>query len=136
VFARLLNKIVGVLARVGLGPSYIRLLRVRGRRTGKVFSTPVNLLEFRGRYYLVGGRGHTHWSRNAAAVGVVELVRGRQSRRYHVVPVTDDARLEILKAYLEAYANTVQRFFSVRAGSPPDSFRAIADRHPVFELKI
>ena len=136
VFARLLNKTVGMLVRIGLGPSYIRLLRVQGRRTGKVYSTPVNVLEFRGRHYLVGGRGHTGWSRNAAALGVVDLVRGRHRQRFRLVPVTDDAKLEILKAYLDAYSKTVQRFFSVAAGSPVESFRTIADRHPVFELKV
>jgi hypothetical protein len=99
-----------------------------------MFSTPVNLLEFGGRYYLVGGRGHTAWSRNAAAIGNVELVRGRHARRYRAVTITGEPKLEVLKAYLDAYPTTVQKFFAVRAGSPPESFRIIADRHPVFEL--
>jgi len=132
---RAMNKVVGLLVRIGIGPSYLRLLRVQGRKTGKIYSTPVNLLEFRGRYYLVGGRGHTGWSRNAATAATVALVRGRNTRRYNVLPISDDRRLEILKAYLDEYRNTVQRFFAIPAGSSPEAFRSIADRHPVFELR-
>src|SRR5262245_36825742 len=131
---RAMNRVVGLLARLGVGPSYIHLLKVKGRTTGKVYSTAVNLLEFRGRLFLVGGRGHTSWSKNARAVGSVELVRGRRSRSYVVTPVNGDLKLEILKAYLDEYRGTVQRFFAVQAGSPAEAFRSIADRHPVFEL--
>jgi hypothetical protein len=45
-----------------------------------------------------------------------------------------DQRPEILAAYLNQYARQVQRFFSVKAGSPLEAFAGIADRHPVFEL--
>src|SRR5262245_21662011 len=72
---RFMNKTIGLAVRFGLAPRYMYLLRVRGRRSGNVYSTPVNLLEFKGHRYLVGGRGHTAWSRNAAAVGEVTLIR-------------------------------------------------------------
>jgi hypothetical protein len=42
---------------LGLPPHY--LLQVRGRRTGRVYSTPVNVLDLRGRRFLVAGRGRT-----------------------------------------------------------------------------
>src|SRR5579863_7446653 len=73
VFERLMNKTVGALARLGLGPSYLHILEVRGRSSGKLYSTPVNLLEIGERCYLVGGRGHTAWSKNASVVGHVTL---------------------------------------------------------------
>lgn len=130
-----MNKTLGVIARLGLGPRYMHLLQVRGRRTGRIYSTPVNLMEFRGKHYLVGGRGHTAWSRNARSVGTATLIRGSSSREFQVVEIPDDGKPEILKAYLETYRGTVQRFFAVGAGAPADAFGAIADRHPVFELR-
>jgi hypothetical protein len=36
--------------------------------------------------------------------------------------------------YLDSYKSAVQRFFPVRAGSPPSAFRDIASSYPVFEL--
>jgi len=131
-----MNRCIGIFARLGVGPAYLRLLEVRGRKTGKLYSTPVNLLNLNGRQYLVGGRGHTGWSKNASSSGEVTLRRGRGSYRYRVIPVPAPMKPPILKAYVQEYSNTVQRFFAVRADSPVDAFAAIADSHPVFELQL
>ena len=133
-FERAMNKTVGLLARLGIGPRYLHQLRVKGRRSGKVYTTPVNLLELNGHRYLVGGRGHSTWSKNVSAVGNVTLVRGTIAKAYRAVSIPDESKPKILKAYLEEYRNTVQRFFSVPAGSPLEAFRVIAQQHPVFEL--
>jgi deazaflavin-dependent oxidoreductase (nitroreductase family) len=132
----LLNKAVGVLSRLGLGPRYIHVLEVQGRRTGKTYSTPVNVLELNRRRFLVGGRGHSTWSKNAQANGIVTLRRGRTSQRFRVIAMPDNEKPQIIKAYLEEYPRTVQRFFTVPAGSPVDAFAAIAHKHPVFELVV
>ena len=132
----LINKAIGLLARLGVGPAYMHLLEVRGRRSGKTYTTPVNLIDLNGRRYLVGARGHTAWSKNAAVAGVVTLRRGFQSQQYRVVPVSDELKPEILKAYLDRYRRDVQRFFAVSAGSPVGAFAAIANMHPVFELRL
>jgi deazaflavin-dependent oxidoreductase (nitroreductase family) len=133
-FERFMNKAIGVVARLGFAPRYVYLLEVRGRRTGKIYSTPVNVLDFKGRRFLVGGRGHATWSKNAAASGEVTLIRGKKVQRLRAVPIPDDEKPEILRAYLNEYRQTVQRFFSVPASSPLEAFRTIAERHPVFEL--
>jgi hypothetical protein len=130
----LINKAIGLLALLGIGPAYLRLLKVQGRRSGKIYTTPVNILELHGHRYLVGARGHTAWSKNASAVGIVTLRRGFRSERFRVLPLADAVKPEILKAYLDRYKRDVQRFFAVPAGSNVDAFRAIANRHPVFEL--
>jgi deazaflavin-dependent oxidoreductase (nitroreductase family) len=131
---RIMNKAVGLAARFGFAPRYVYLLQVRGRKTGRIYSTPVNVLELNGRHYLVGGRGHTGWSKNAAAAGEVMMVRGKNAQRYRIVELPDDQKPEILRAYLIQYRRTVQRFFSVTASSPLEAFRTIVNQHPVFEL--
>jgi len=131
---RALNKTIGLAARLGLVPRYMYLLEVRGRKTGKIYSTPVNLLAFNGRHYLVGPRGHSAWSKNVAAAGRVALVRGNSRQQYRVIELPDDQKPEILRAYVNEYRHTVQRFFAVPGASPVEAFRAIADRHPVFEV--
>ena len=42
---RVFNRIFGFLVGLGLGFSYNHLLQVRGRKSGKIYSTPIDLLE-------------------------------------------------------------------------------------------
>ena len=108
---RIFNKVFGLLVGLGLAPSYNYLVQVRGRKTGRVYAAPVNLLEIGGRRFLVAPGGRTQWIRNAEAAGE-----------------------EILKTYLDRFKLAVQRYFPVPAGSDAGAFREIADRYPVFEL--
>jgi len=131
---RILNTIFGALVRLGLGARHNYLVEVRGRKTGRVYSTPVNILEFRGRRFLVAPRGRTQWVRNAEAAGQVVLAKGRSRQAFRIRAVPNEEKPEILKAYLDRFRLTVQRYFPLPAGSEPRAFRDIADRYPVFEL--
>ena len=131
---RTFNKVFGLLVGLGLGLRHNFLLQVRGRKTGRVYSTPVNVLDLGGRRFLVAPRGRTQWVRNAEAVGEVTLKRGREARTLRLRPVPDGEKPKILKEYLDRFRTTVQRYFPVRAGSGPEAFTEIASRYPVFEL--
>jgi F420H(2)-dependent quinone reductase len=50
---RLVNAVVRVRLRVGVGPSHTSLLTVTGRRSGRLYTTPVTLVEDGGRRWLV-----------------------------------------------------------------------------------
>ena len=128
------NRAFGFLVGLGIAPGYMQLLQVRGRKTGHVYSTPVNLLQVGGKPYLVAPRGRTQWVRNAEATGEIVLKRGSVRRKYRLRCVSDSEKREILKLYLESYKSAVQRYFPVPAGSPVVAFREIASNYPVFEL--
>jgi len=132
--ARAVNRLYGLLASLGCAPAYSFLLLTTGRKTGATHSTPVNLLRYNGKLYLVGTRGYTQWSRNALAAGTVTLKRGRTSRRFRAQVVHEGEKAEILKAYVTRFNWMARRFFPVPAESPARSFAAIAPRYPVFEL--
>ena len=131
---RFFNRLMGRALRLGFAPGYMRLLEVRGRKSGKTFTTPVNVLDFKGRRWLVAARGETAWARNARAAGHVVLRRGASTESLIVRELDDADKPEIIKAFLDRFASQVQRFFDVPAGSPADAFRATATRTPVFEL--
>jgi deazaflavin-dependent oxidoreductase (nitroreductase family) len=131
---RIFNRLMGLLLKLGFGPSYMRLLEVRGRKSGRLFTTPVNLLEFNGRRILVAARGETAWARNARVAGRVVLRRGSRAESLSVRELANADKPEILKAFLDRFASQVQRFFDVPAGSPADAFQPAAARTPVFEL--
>ncbi len=131
---RIFNKAFGVLVGVGLGPRHYYLLQVRGRKTGRVRSTPVSVVELDGKRFLVAPRGRTQWVRNAEAAGEVTLKRGRTSQRFLVRPVSNSEKPVVLSAYLDRFRLAVQRYFPVSAGSGPEAFAGIVDRYPVLEL--
>jgi len=132
--ARSVNRFFGWLTGLGLGPSHSYLLEVTGRRSGKIRSTPVNVLKHEGKLFLVGTRGHTQWARNVLVHRQVTLKRGRVRLEFILRLVEDAEKPEILQAYLTRFYWMVWRFFPISGDSPVSAFAPIADRYPVFEL--
>jgi deazaflavin-dependent oxidoreductase (nitroreductase family) len=131
---RVLNQLFGLAVRFGLGLGHNYLLEVRGRRTGRIHGTPVNLLEHGGRRYLVSSRGETQWVRNARAASRVVLRKGGTRLHYDVREIDPRDRPPLLKAFLERFAPTVRRYYPVAPGAPVSEFIALAGDYPVFEL--
>src|SRR5262245_15593077 len=129
------NRVFGILVGLGLGLRHNVILEVRGRRTGRSYSVPVNVLELDGRRYLVAPRGQTSWVRNAVAGGRVVLRKGRRREELGVRALSAAEKPEVLKAYLDRFKLTVQRYFPLPAGSPATAFAPLADRYPAFELE-
>ncbi len=131
---KIFNRVFGFLVGIGAGFPHKYLLQVRGRKSGKLYSTPVNLLEFNGKRFLVAPRGRTQWVRNAEAAGEVMLKKGSTRLRFRLRPLTEAEKPEILKAYLDGFKSEVQRYFPVAAGSPAESFVEVTQSYPAFEL--
>jgi deazaflavin-dependent oxidoreductase (nitroreductase family) len=131
---RVLNRVFGVLVGMGWGFSHTYLLQVRGRKSGKIYSTPVDLLLMDGTRFLVAPRGQTQWVRNAEAAGEVTLKKGKLLQRFKLRSLSDQEKPPILKAYLDQFKAEVQRFFPVPAGSPVEAFHDLMLSYPAFEL--
>jgi deazaflavin-dependent oxidoreductase (nitroreductase family) len=127
------NRIFGYMAGLGLAPSFIYLLEVKGRKSGKSYSTAVNLVESSGKKFLVAPRGRTQWVQNAEASGEVTLKRGPR-RNFRLRILADPEKPEILKLYVTNYKSAVQRFFPVQPNASLEAFAQIAGDYPVFEL--
>ena len=131
---RFFNRAFGLLVGLGLGLPHNYLVQVRGRKSGKVYSTPIDLLELDGRRYLVAPRGRTQWVRNAEAAGEVTLKKGSRRLKFGLRALSDQEKPEILKAYLDRFKREVQTYFSVAAGSPVEAFTGLVEHYPAFEL--
>ncbi len=131
VFGRILTWLVWI----GLMRGHFYILEVRGRKSGKTISLPVDLLDLEGQRYLVCARGNSNWVRNARAAGQVVLARAMRRHRYSLHELPPAMRPRVLKAYLDRFANEVQRFFPVPKGSTVEAFNDLATRYPVFELQ-
>jgi len=131
---RTFNRFFGVLVGLGLGMKHNYLLQGRGRKSGKLYSTPIDLLEIGGERFLVPPRGRTQWVRNAEAAGEVTLKRGSYKQSFRLRAIPDAAKPELLKAYLDSFRTTVRRYFPVPPSSDAQAFASIAVNYPVFEL--
>lgn len=127
------NRSVAVATRLGISVWGSRVLRVRGRASGQWRETPVNLLAFDGRRYLVAPRGVTQWVKNLRVAGEGQLVLGRRVEPFVATELADTEKVEILRAYLRRWKAEVGVFFEgVSANSPESELRRIAPNHPVF----
>jgi deazaflavin-dependent oxidoreductase (nitroreductase family) len=132
---RIFNPVISGLTRLGLSIRGSRVLEVRGRTTGQWRAVPVNPLPSDGGRFLVAPRGETQWVRNIRVAGGGRLRKGRKIEEFRVVEVTNDRKPAILRAYLEAWAFEVGKFFDgVTADSSDAEIAAIAPGFPVFEI--
>jgi deazaflavin-dependent oxidoreductase (nitroreductase family) len=131
---KIFNRFFAFLVGLGLGFAHSYVLEVRGRKSGKLYSTPVDLLESNGKSYLVAPRGRTQWVRNAEAAGEITLKKGSARRKFRLRALADAEKPPILKAYLDGFKREVQRYFPVAAGSPVAAFAELASSYPAFEL--
>jgi deazaflavin-dependent oxidoreductase (nitroreductase family) len=94
---RIINRAFGFLVKLGLGLSHNFLLEVRGRKSGRIYSTPVNVLDYHDKEYLVAPRGDTQWVRNVIVSREATLVKGTKREKVRLRPIADEAKAEILK---------------------------------------
>jgi deazaflavin-dependent oxidoreductase (nitroreductase family) len=112
-----------------------RVLAVRGRRSGAVRTTVVNLFTHEGERYLLAPRGHTQWVRNLRAAGEGELRLGRRRERFVPVEVADADKPPLIRLYLRKWAWETGAFFDgLKADSPEADIVAAAPGFPVFRI--
>lgn len=133
--ARAVNGLASlVVGRLGVPVPAVRILRVHGRRTGRLRTTPVVVLRHDGARYLVAPRGRTDWSANLGAAGWGELMRGRSAERVTATPVTGDEEAAAVAAYVRRFGWLTGRFFDLPRRPTPAQAAKVAGRHPVFRL--
>ncbi len=129
------NRAVAGLTRAGVSIAGSRVLQVRGRTSGRVRETPVNLLTVDGVRYLVAPRGQTQWVRNLRVAGEGALRVGRRTERFRAAELPDGDKPEVLRAYLRRWKWEVGAFFGgVDPDAPDTDLRRIAPDHPVFRI--
>lgn len=127
------NRTVALATRLGLSVWGSRILQVRGRKTGEIRETPVNLLTHDGLTYLVAPRGNTQWVRNLRVAGQGAVRLGRHIEPFSAQELPDETKPEILRPYLRRWKMEVGVFFDgVDANSTDQELLRIAPDHPVF----
>jgi deazaflavin-dependent oxidoreductase (nitroreductase family) len=130
---RFANQIAIFTMKIGIAPKYQYTLGVRGRKSGKAYSTPVYLVEEKDKRWLVSPYGEVAWVQNARAAGEVTLTKDSETKKFGFVELKAEESAPVLKKYL-ALAPITQPYFDAQPDAPVESFSAEASRHPVFKL--
>ena len=130
---RLINLVFRIMTRFGVGASYRFILTVRGRKTGRLYSIPVDIMEYGGDKWLVAGYGVTNWVHNVRASGEVTLARGGRSQRFSSEEGEIKGAVPVLRKYITEVPVT-RPYFDARPDAPDEAIAAELVRHPVFRL--
>ena len=139
-FVAVTNTVLGKLIGAGLPVGPNALITIRGRKSGKEFTTPVTLVEVGGRRWVQGAWGETNWVLNLRAAGEATVTAGRRREKVRAVELSSDEAVAFFRDVLGPYLRKVP-FGRWIAGSMLRSPEFLDDpvtaarRHPVFELK-
>jgi deazaflavin-dependent oxidoreductase (nitroreductase family) len=133
---RIGSTILTALLRAGMPLGSLTLLSVRGRKSGKMYTTPVALVERDGTSFLVAAFGEVSWVRNLRAASSAQLTRGRRTEVIGVAELETREAAPILKQFLTSYRMVpfIPPYFNATSQSPLADFEREATRHPVFRL--
>jgi deazaflavin-dependent oxidoreductase (nitroreductase family) len=137
-----LNNVTRTLLRLGIPMGPMTLLRVRGRKTGKMHRQPIGFFKYNGHQYLFSTFGETNWVRNIRAVrGKVSVGTGWKQRAVLARELTPAEAAPVIKqAVAPSLSNPFAKMIlgshlAVALDAPIEEFASEAERHPVFELQ-
>ena len=135
---------IKILLRIGVrmtifGP--MMLLTVRGRKTGKPRTVPVDIHEHDGRRFLIATHGVGNWVYNLRATGEGMLSLGWSRQAFTAVELTPEAARPVIKEIMGPLlasqgvrGSALRQNIGVTADASLDDFINAARSHPVFEL--
>jgi deazaflavin-dependent oxidoreductase (nitroreductase family) len=139
-----INWAIKLLLRLGvrmtiLGP--MMLLTVRGRKTGKPRTLPVDVHERDGRRFLIATHGEGNWVQNLRTAGEGILSLGRSRQAFTALELTPEAAGPVIKDVLGPLlasqgvrGSALRQHLGVTPDASLDDFINTARSHPVFEL--
>ena len=132
--ARFLNAAQARLAAAGVGPRWLVMVEVTGRRSGKTISFPAVIADYDNGRYMVSMLGEdASWVRNVRASGGNAVLRHGDREPVVLREVDVDQRAPILRCYLQR-AQGARAHIPVDHRAPVEAFEPIAAQYPVFRI--
>jgi deazaflavin-dependent oxidoreductase (nitroreductase family) len=133
--AAVLNRGWAIVASAGLGPNRLATLEIRGRRSGRLISFPVMVVDYRGERYLVSMLGGgAKWVSNVRAAGGQAVLRHGRRQAVCLEEIDPSVRGPILRRYLQV-APGARPHIPVDRRAPVAEFEQIAAQYPVFRVR-
>src|SRR2546428_4278358 len=116
----------------------MRVLEVRGRKTGRWYQVPVVVAAVDEWRYIVSLWGDSQWARNLRANAAAKLRFGSRIEPIEAHELTnDEERAGALFAICRKYPSIFQRYFKVDPEQMTvEQARELATRYPVFRIEV
>ncbi|MEA2143082.1 MAG: hypothetical protein QOI64_1512 [Solirubrobacteraceae bacterium] len=132
--ARLQNRASAIAFGMGIWPSRLAALEVRGRKSGRTISSPIVIANYEGERYLVSMLGErSNWVRNVRAANGQAVLRHGRREDIRLEEVAVRSRPAILRQYL-GVAPGARPHIPVDRHASLGEFERIAGQFPVFRL--
>lgn len=131
-----MSRVIIGMQSLGIAFFSFHVIRIPGRRTGRMRATVVSPYAVDGRRYLLSF-GTLEWVRNARAAGWAILSRGRQQSKVALVEVPSPQSRDVISQFPVKIPAGVQFFIRlglVERPGGPDQFAAAADRLTLFRI--
>lgn len=136
-----INPLIAVLVRRfgmgGGGADLLRILRVRGRKSGRLYEIPLRVAILDEQRYLVSMLGEAQWVRNLRTAGTAELVLGSAVEPIHTREIHGEQKRAFLRQYFQHAQFELRARYALKVDTkhltPAEVDRA-AGLYPVFRI--
>jgi deazaflavin-dependent oxidoreductase (nitroreductase family) len=117
--------------------SGMRVLAVRGRKSGRLYQRPVAVAAVEGRRYIVSLWGESQWARNLRADPSAQLQLGRRAEAVEAHELEGmEEKADVLLAIARQYLSFARGYFKVDPKTVTlEQARELAARYPVFSIE-
>jgi hypothetical protein len=134
LLSRKLNSAGAWASSIGIAPSLMVSLEIKGWRTGRALRVPLVVARLEGRRYLVSMLGeNSDWVRNVRASNGEAVLRHGITEPVKLQEVAVSGRPPILRAFLKR-APGARPHFDIEPDASLEEFARIAPRVPVFRV--
>jgi hypothetical protein len=139
---KLINPLFRALVlRAGLGrraeQNLLRVLRVRGRHSGREHDVPIRIAVWAGKRYVVSLLGEAQWVRNLRATGTAQVLASGSAEPVIASEIHAEEKLAFLRWYCRqpTHRLTVHTGQDGKPGDVPlAELDRLAGQHPIFRL--
>ena len=129
--------------KMGMGSNdkqdLMRILRVKGRKSGRVYDFPLRIAIREGQYYILSMLGETQWVRNLRAADTAELIVGNQVDIIRSHEIEGEEKTAFLKWYCLHPEYEMRARFALKADTKnltATELDRLARLYPVFRLEF
>lgn len=131
-----------LVLRFGLGSrdeqDVMRVLRVRGRSSGREYDVPVRVAVWEGQQYILSMLGEAQWVKNLRAAGDAQIVVGQRVENVRTVEINGDEKAAFLTWYCTHPEYAMRARFALKADTKhltAQEIERLAAMYPAFRLE-